>query len=363
MIHIIESEEALEALRAIWEDLEQRVAATPFQRFLWARAAWRYELTTRAARPRLFIIVAGESQACVRIILPTFLTARGTLRFLLDDYADHNDALSDGHYPLGTLCSEVAHLLATHRAIRAVDFRRVPATSGLLGALALGLRGCTLMHYGGYGELRLATLPEATADADRAQSRTTWRQFPHLRAVERKKLNRLLQRSEGMTFTLLRASEAPFPEAAIAALRTQMITAGVRRKTFLSPALLAVTRELYEAGQCEVGLLTREDAPLALGFHFRSPGRITAWILLVAAHDLPSLYNACHLARCTEAPGTWIDFGTGAYDYKFLLWRPIPRVSLRLVWKRGLWGRMWGGGAVLWRLTKDALRDGLEGKL
>lgn len=356
MVRIIESEEALEALRTAWEALERRVAATPFQRFLWARAAWQYERTTRAPSPRLFVIVAEEDEETVRIILPTFLTARGTLRFLLDDHADHGDALVDCDPALGALWAEVSQLIATHRAIRAVDLRRVPATSALLGALGVGLRGCALMRYGGYGEL-YAVAPRAEGE------RKVWQQFPQLRARKRKELNRLMQRSEGMTFTCLRAAEAPFPEAEIAALRARMIAAGVRRKTFLPPPLLAVARELYVEGQCEVGVLARAEETLAIGFHFRSPGRITAWMLLVAARTLPSLYNARFLAHSREPPGTCFDFGTGAYDYKFLLLRPVPHVSMRLVWWRGVWGRVWCCGAVLWRLAKDALRDGLGGRL
>ena len=347
MIRVLETLDDWNAYRGAWEALERSAPCSPFQTFAWNLSAWE-EVLSKRPKVRPFILVAEEADATPRIIVPCYLE-RGILRFMLGEHADHGDALYARDVPLGRFWTELCMALRERwRQVRGMDLRRVPAESALLSALALAFPEAVLSKMGGYGVLDV----EGTGGVLDAMR--------HLPSLKRKTLRRTLERTEALTYRHFarRASGEPFPEEAIRRLRDTMIRQGVRRRDFLPDALVALARKLYEADACEVVGLFEGEEPCVLNVILTRPGYDLLWIIVFNNRNLPTALNCRYLDEvCRSGGARRIDFGTGAYAYKFTAFSPEPKISFRVTWRRGKLGTLSLGGLAVARWVRDVLKS------
>ncbi len=343
MIRVLETLDDWNAYRGAWEALERSVPCSPFQTFAWNLSAWE-EVVSNRPKVRPFIIVAEEADAAPRIIVPCYLE-RGVLRFILGEHADHGDALYARDVPLGRFWTELCMALwEKWHQVRGMDLRRVPAESALLSALALAFPEAVLSKMGGYGVL------------DVKSSGGLLETMRHLPSLKRKTLRRTLERTESLTYRHFAkgTGEEPFPEEAIRSLRDDMIAQGIRRRDFLPDALVALARKLYSAGACEVVGLFKGEEPCVLNVILTRPGYDLLWIIVFNHRSLPTALNCRYLdAVCTSGKARRIDFGTGAYAYKFTAFCPEPKISFRVTWRRGALGTLSLGTLAVARWARD----------
>lgn len=341
MIRIIERPEAFDALQSTWDSL----ARMPQQSFAWCRAGWEF-LRKRDPRIRLQILVSYDEPDAVHLILPTYLDASGTLRFILDTFSDHCDALMPVRANLAPAWSEVVKTLHAARSIRFIRLRRLPPDSALLHAVGAAAEGAVLFREG--ASLALDLSPAETLEAA----------LPHLYSRDRDKLHRALRTLSGYTFSLLRADRRdPFPRERLLTLKAAMVAQGLRPPGFVTEAFLDFAEELYRRGLCEVSVLTAPDAGEALNLNLRFGKTTLLWVILYSDSRLPSLMGiACARDLLASAPCR-LDFGAGVYGYKREALRPRSEIAFTLCLGKGPLGRLRVAGALLWRHLKDSLKS------
>ncbi len=342
MIQIIESLEEFENLREKWGCIQP--IARAFQTFDWCWHGWKS--CQSFTKSHLWILVwQSDGMQEDTVIFPWYIDARGTLRFIMDDFTDTCDAVYSSNRLNRSLCyKEVADEILKNDKIRSCHFRKLAGDSEVLHYL-----GVYLLWPFVYRDVAVSYL-------ELPQSDDVVSSFVHMRTKDRSRLRGFLQKANEYNYHVYQKSNGePFPEEKIRMLRDEMIARGIRKPDFFPESFMVFTRGIYDAGLCEIVTLEDAQGVAALSFRLKQGFRIHSWILLYREANMTTLLHTRFFAESALRGAYCHDLGVGVYAYKMGNFRPSVEINFTLGYGKEFCGLLQAFLRMSLRIIKDSI--------
>ena len=300
-------------------------------------------MLSKAPGNRLWVLKWSRDGRDDAVYFPTYIDAKGTLRFILDSDSDACNALyADSGINRYWCYREVADAIMAEPRIRSVWFQKLRCRNETLDYLGVFLPGALIYKDNAYAYMDL--LPGGDIVASQG----------HMKSSDRKHWRQLLRKSEKYEFAVLSANNGDaFPEVDIRRVANEMARRKLRARGFISDDMIAFISKLYEKGSCELPVLMEGGRIVTIEFRLLKDGYTLDWIFLSAK---PSTGTEINVRYCTEKAKTdsgVMDFGVGAYEYKILTTRPKVGVTFSLRYSKSKAGFLSDLLALDTRLGKD----------
>lgn len=345
MIEVVTTLDKLCAEKKQWQANEVNPALRIFQTFLWVTTAWE-KILSKDASNKLWVLKWSQDGRDDVVFFPFYIDGKGTLRFILDDHNDNNDAVcSEAKLNRHFVYKEVVEAIQNEPMIRSVHLKKMRGDSEALNFLSVFLPGVALSKDNAFAYVKV----DEAGDFSASQK--------HWKSENRKHFRKLLKQASGNDYQLLRASEGvSFPKDEILSLRDQMIESGDRAFGFVTNEMIELVESLYNAECCEIPVFRRDGKIISLEFRLLKGDYSLDWIYLTTD---PRTGTEINVKYCDERAKTLagvIDFGVGAYEYKILTTRPMVGVTYSL-----RYGKTFGSHLKLMlaagiRMLKDAIK-------
>ena len=302
MVEIISDNDSFSKLKDVWHKLDQEPSMRIFQTYQWCRAAWDYVLSVNPGN-KLFIIhwCKGEES----VILPTYLSDNGILRFIADDDSDVCDAV----YAIGNnhhiAYREMAKIILQDERIKGVWLQKMYGESEAANYFGVLLPGSIIGKDNEFSWL------EVRGSNDFVASQT------HMPSKDRADLKGLLRGAQKYALKVnSRVNSDEFPQAALVSLREGMRQRKIRDDSYLDDRQVAFIRTIYENDGCDIALLFDNDCVVAANVLLKKGDRVLSWVFLYTDPRMSSALYVKYLSEMTHNRDCIFDFGVGVYSYK-----------------------------------------------
>ncbi len=306
-IKVIETEDEFFALKPKWDELVAKNSqARVFQTFDWCSVIWKHYIL----EGRLQIIyINREGHKDEEAIFPFWIDLKNNLRFIGDEISDECDVVCADHHTIWfSLYNEVAEFIRLRGYI--LSLSHLPESSELLRYWRVLLPDTTVTYVDSYSILDL----KKNISIEKACF--------HLTSRERSRVTALKKRVLNHTFLVYQHDLHPFPLKELESLREDMIKKGLRTNSFFDSRFVRIMKEIYLLGMCEIATLSSNGKFELAAFRLLRSKIINFWVVLYRDGRLLSPLYAFYMDEKIIKGDTIFDYGTGAYSYKLMTFRP-----------------------------------------
>ena len=315
-IKVIRTLDELEALKPTWDRLfaaNHRLRV--FQTYDWNRIVWENYHLVESPDETLYVIHAvHDGKYKYETILPFCRTGKGQLRFIGYMMADVLDAISPAHSDnWHVFYAEIIDFLTNRSDIADVQLWKMESDSEVLLYFGVHWPNVSIHYQDSYSYFYAA------------QDATFEDAFSHLSSSGRSKLRRISGKFPDLTLKIYsKRCGSEYPRDQIKKLRDWMIANDLRVYAACPDSYLNSMEALYAQGLCEVSVLESEDGEFQYaGFRLLICNHIVFWVVLYRDARMTSVANVRYFVEKVREGAYCYDFGTGAYSYKLITFRPM----------------------------------------
>ena len=333
MIRIIDNIDVLRKFREDWNEIYMNsLYSTPFQTYDYVCHAWEY--VSNQAKCLHIIVYIRQKDKMALAIVPCYIDKKKTLRFINDSHTDfcdiivRSDAIADYH-----LWSEISDSILSCDLIQKVNLINLRASSYLLSNLKYFISPSTVYSNNAYTSCPLSIIDSSQPVTDALIC---------LRSKERARLKNVYTKIHADKLCVYDANEGkPFPNGIVDDIVKQMVESGWRTYQYFNENMIALFRDLYDAGLLQIHLTRKDEIMLAanLWLYDKEKTEYIDWIAIYVdkERNLDNLLQSIHYIA--QQGGT-VNFGRGTYKYKMHNFRPEIHNLYTLRWSRYLLGQI-----------------------
>ena len=314
-IKVIRTLDELDALKPVWDRLfvaNERLRV--FQTYDWNRIVWeKYHQVERPEETLYVIHAVHDGKASCETILPLCLTRGGILRFIGYMMSDVLDAISPAHLSnWHAFYAKIIEFIKKQEDVSNVSLWKMDAESEVLQYFGVHWPNAHIGYQDSYSYFSAekgATIEDA---------------FPNLTSSGRSELRRISRGFPEYIFKIYsRRNGLDYPRDQIRKLRDWMIANGLRVYAACPDSYLNSMEALYERGLCEVSVLENEVGEFQYAsFRVISHRHIVFWVVFYRDKKMTSVADIRYFQEKAKEDAYCYDFGTGAYHYKLVTFRP-----------------------------------------
>lgn len=300
---VVDNDSGFDELKTPWEKLQTTTSVDIFQHWSTNRLWWQIH-RSRDPAARLHILCYWKGATLV-LVLPTWISGDGTLRFLQSGASDRLDVICLDPRAAHAALGAVAEHMQSCAGIAQIRLTNLPGTSPLIGFLPYRFKKTPYLIF------QSDTI--AHIDKDLFDER---RVLSHLGSKRANDLRNIRDRMDTRV-EVLDVSSKPFPEETIVSLLDKMERTGERdRRTY--DLLLPFCQALYEHGTVKiVRQVSDEGAVGASAVVELNTREFLIWLdfydPLIKNVNLKNYIDILSLAHRNQKA---VNLGTGPYPYK-----------------------------------------------
>lgn len=315
-ISIIRTLDEFEALKEKWDCL---FAANPrlrvFQTYEWNRIVWEKYHNVELPGETLYIVHAvHDGKLKQETILPFCRSKNGVLHFIGYMMSDVLDAISPAHVDnWHCFYAEIIEFLRERKDVTNVSLWKMEGVSEVLLYFGVHWPCARISHQDAFSYF----VADKGATIDSA--------FQHLSSSGRSKLRRIEKKFPELLYRIYSANKGDvFPRNQLFDIRNYMIENGLRVIDSCPDSYLKCMEELYEHDACEVSVLEDKFGVFQYAaFRVYARHHINFWVVLYRNSAMATVGNIKYFQARADEGCFCYDFGTGAYSYKLVTFRPF----------------------------------------
>ena len=343
MLKVVENSSGLEEIKPIWERLSAQ--GVIFRRPLWCITAWNHYFASKSGC-NLWTLFWQDKNDENSVILPTYIDAKGRLRFIFDSSSDTCDAIYSGNGNRHQAYLEFSKRIKSEPRIKSVWLKKMPGNSEALNFLGVFLRGSFVGRDNAYSWLDVIPSDDFIGSQK------------HMKSKDRADLKCLKRQSDKFSLRVLSAVTGDsYPAEELRTLRDSMCNAGRRTRGYFPETDVDFTRKIYEDDGCEIAILDSQDRPQAINVILKTEARLLSWVFFYAdPKTCTSLYLKYFCERRIAKPYVF-DFGVGVYSYKIGTFRPKTELTFSSCYGKSLWRHILSCVVINVRFAKDFIKS------
>jgi len=315
-ISIIRTLDEFEALKDKWDCL---FAANPrlrvFQTYEWNRIVWEKYHNVELPDETLYIVHAvHDGKLKQETILPFCRSKNGVLHFIGYMMADVLDAISPAHVDnWHCFYAEIIEFLKEQKDVADISLWKMEGISEVL------------LYFGAHWPYAKINHQETCSYFIAEKDASIESAFPHLDSKGRSNLRRISKKFPELDFKVYSKDRGcEFPREQLLDIRNHMIENGLRVYASCPDSYIESMEGLYHLGLCEVSSLNNENGQFQYSaFRLIARDHVNFWVVFYRNGALTTVGDVKYFLEKTHEGCYCYDYGTGAYSYKLLTFRPL----------------------------------------
>ncbi|MAO71001.1 MAG: hypothetical protein CMD02_00650 [Flavobacteriales bacterium] len=302
-IKILDNIEDFRCLKSDWDLLYSKDKEyTVFQSFNYNYYSWKNELLNSNSKLSI-ICVELNGQICS--IFPFYIDIRKRIRFINDTHSDFCDCLTTVTLDF-KLIEEALRVRFMFRQIQLINLKK---DSKILSFKNIISKSKNSTY--SFLTLEKGIFPE---------------NFKRYKSKQKTEFRRILKKNKDNKHLIVNADVAEFPLKEIQLLRNEMISLGLRNKSFLRDAQIDLLKQLFDKKDVILSLVKDNSKFKAVSFIINRFNKHLFWIDMYDESKMINLFNYINfISKKSLKNSIIINFGRGLYSYKISNFLPEKR--------------------------------------
>lgn len=302
-IEIVDSIEGFRGLKSEWDFLyDKDKKYSVFQSFDYNYFSWIYEFQESNSK---LSIVRVELNSRICSIFPFYMDERKRIRFINDIHSDFCDCISTKTLDF-KLIEDVLRVKFMFHHIQLINLKK---ESKILSFQNISSKSKNSTY--SFLILEKGIFPE---------------NFKSYKSKQKTEFRRIIKKNKDNKHLIINADSAEFPFKEIQLLRNEMISLGLRKKSFLSDTQIDLLKQLFDKKHVVLSLVRDNTKFKAVSFIVTRFNKHLFWIDMYDESKMINLFNYINLmSKKSFKNSIIINFGRGLYNYKISNFLPEKR--------------------------------------
>lgn len=295
-------------IKAEWDYLYSISNFTVFQSYDYNLISWSFFPN----RGMLYILCYRCSDRNIKLIFPTYIDKRGTLRFINDVGTDICNMVYDHDLNLYDVMKEICLYIISQKEVKSISLENLQGDSPILSYFKVFFPNSIVFSNNEVSFLECRRCDDPIAS------------FKHLTNDKRKKLKKILKHEDEYKFDILSIRNNDlFPLASLIKIANLMVKKKIRSEATFENNFWEYVKELYNHGLLEIAIIyDNNNTALSAGLVFVNEQISVRWVILYTEPQY-NLWNNIMYINVKGKERDYINnFGRGGYDYKMINFKP-----------------------------------------